>query len=364
MSRAGDSIPAMPPRRRRFSPVRRTVFAVVAVILAWLVLEILVGAAGVHRGPAGRLYTDVYDAAYDLLPGVQVPFGNAPVPDDPTNHAGFRGPEFSDKKPAGVYRIIALGDSTTFGVLVDEPSTYPRRLETLLRAANPAVEVLNAGVPGTNIYAHRVQLERKLRPLEPDLVVLYVLFNSRPEVEAIRRMTQRGSARNRVQAVLRHSNIYRFARRVLRGGFSAAPHGQQAEITAELSGEATAPGGWVETAFARDLEAMIAQTRAGGAEPVLVYHLTLPGIEAKLAHAADPRRPLPPAEEVNERFRRLTRRICQAHDVLFIDAQPDFMEAKQAGDKLFADDVHFSAPGHELMARLLAERLAPRVTVE
>jgi len=48
------------------------------------------------------------------------------------NGLGFRGNEFTVKKPKGVIRIIALGGSTTLGLGSRDPYTYPAQLERLL----------------------------------------------------------------------------------------------------------------------------------------------------------------------------------------------------------------------------------------
>jgi hypothetical protein len=55
---------------------------------------------------------------------------------------GFRGPAHYDKKKPG-YRIVALGDSYTFGLGVPFEDTYLSLLEDKSR-----VEIINAGVPG------------------------------------------------------------------------------------------------------------------------------------------------------------------------------------------------------------------------
>lgn len=64
------------------------------------------------------------------------------------NALGLRGPEASDPKPAGVRRILFLGDSVTFGgSYVDDDAIFPavagRRLATKTRGP---VEALDGGV--------------------------------------------------------------------------------------------------------------------------------------------------------------------------------------------------------------------------
>ena len=49
------------------------------------------------------------------------------------NSLGYRGESFSAKKPEGVYRVIALGASTTYGIYNQQNKTYPSLLEKKLQ---------------------------------------------------------------------------------------------------------------------------------------------------------------------------------------------------------------------------------------
>jgi lysophospholipase L1-like esterase len=89
------------------------------------------------------------------------------------NREGLRGPEIGAKAP-GTVRILALGDSFTFGVGAQEAETYPARLQQILRARGVQAEVLNAGAPGFGVPDEVAWYERWGRPLQPDVVVLAV----------------------------------------------------------------------------------------------------------------------------------------------------------------------------------------------
>jgi lysophospholipase L1-like esterase len=95
------------------------------------------------------------------------------------NALGFRDDEFALEKMPGEFRIIALGDSCTFGDGVANWETYANVLEDLLLAADPErpVQVINAGVPGYTSYQVHTYLAEKLLAYQPDLVVVYVGFN-------------------------------------------------------------------------------------------------------------------------------------------------------------------------------------------
>jgi hypothetical protein len=86
-----------------------------------------------------------------------------------TNARGLRGSRnYAYEKPEGVFRIVVLGDSFTFGEEVGDDDAYPHQLEARL----PGVEVINLGVHG---YGHDQMLlylkEEGLR-YHPDLVLL------------------------------------------------------------------------------------------------------------------------------------------------------------------------------------------------
>jgi lysophospholipase L1-like esterase len=70
--------------------------------------------------------------------------------------------------------IVALGSSSTEGAGASSAdSSYPSRLERLLRAALPGVElrVVNAGKSGETSAEMLARLEREVLALEPDLVI-------------------------------------------------------------------------------------------------------------------------------------------------------------------------------------------------
>lgn len=87
-----------------------------------------------------------------------------------TNSQRLRGPAVQTKVPE-TYRIIALGESVTLGWGVEESETYPARLEAKLREEGLQVEVLNAGVPGSNPHTMARWCEKKAAALSPDLIL-------------------------------------------------------------------------------------------------------------------------------------------------------------------------------------------------
>jgi lysophospholipase L1-like esterase len=76
------------------------------------------------------------------------------------------------------YRILALGDSVTFGTGVDQDKTFAARLEPLLQGRlHRPVRVINSGVGGYNTVQEVTYFKRDGLPLQPDLVLLTYVQN-------------------------------------------------------------------------------------------------------------------------------------------------------------------------------------------
>jgi lysophospholipase L1-like esterase len=107
----------------------------------------------------------------------------APDEKSGVNNAGFRDRDATTTDKAdGVYRIICIGDSVTFGVPVElnpPEKTFPKQLEILLekRFGSGKVEVLNAGNPGYTSYQGLKQLKTRLRRYNPDLLIVQFGIN-------------------------------------------------------------------------------------------------------------------------------------------------------------------------------------------
>lgn len=89
------------------------------------------------------------------------------------NSLGYKGDEFAIKKPAGVYRILVLGDSFVAGIDHDNHLSWPSMMQKMFRDSGfTSFEVINAGFhdgysPDT-FYAYLVG---EGLALNPDLVV-------------------------------------------------------------------------------------------------------------------------------------------------------------------------------------------------
>jgi len=73
--------------------------------------------------------------------------------------------------PADEGQIVALGDSLTAGLGLDERDSWPAQLERRLRANGFRWKVINAGVSGETSSGARARLDWVLK-LKPDIMVL------------------------------------------------------------------------------------------------------------------------------------------------------------------------------------------------
>jgi hypothetical protein len=83
----------------------------------------------------------------------------------------IRGPRKTGPKPAGMFRVITLGDSFTWGIEVKDEECFPHYLEKILHGQR-AAEVFNMGVGSYGIDQMLLKYLRHGRQLRPDVVVL------------------------------------------------------------------------------------------------------------------------------------------------------------------------------------------------
>jgi lysophospholipase L1-like esterase len=122
----------------------------------------------------------VYDRDADLYvprPGYEVDGDRIHIK---INSLGFRGDEITRVKPPRTVRVACLGASTTFCAEVSSNHvTWPHRLQEKLQAAYPGVsfQVINAAVGGYVASDSLRNLQYRVLPLQPDLVIYYEANN-------------------------------------------------------------------------------------------------------------------------------------------------------------------------------------------
>lgn len=300
------------------------------------------------------------------------------------NRLGFRSREFTSKPP-GTFRVLALGDSCTFGVIspgqtnalgyVREP--YPQRLERLAAEefGPGAVEVLNAAVPGYNTYQGIMLLRTTLRGLSPDLITARFGWNDlfmSAGAAAGKAFREPATAAGRAaQDLLLHTAIYRFSQRL---GMALGP-----ALRRRASVPPSRPAAWRPNIpleqYAHNLRRIADLGRAQGVE---VWFLTTPhaflldeyrGRSDRFGPASSAGlllafNGIPSFErliEIHAAYNEATRRVGAEIGVPVIDMAAAY--SQHAGEHLFApgDVLHPTQQGHDLEARTLLEELRKRM---
>jgi len=95
-----------------------------------------------------------------------------------TNSAGFRWPQWSPEPAPATARVVAIGDSITFGWGVSRAQSYPAALQRLLDREGGRHEVLNLGVPGKNSAALVKMMPTLVLPLKPRVLIVCTGINN------------------------------------------------------------------------------------------------------------------------------------------------------------------------------------------
>lgn len=91
------------------------------------------------------------------------------------NDLGYRGDETTIEKPDNIFRIVAIGASTTYGFGVNANQAYPAVLQDILHDEYEYsnVEVINAGVMSYTSFELLTNFEFRVLELDPDLIIYY-----------------------------------------------------------------------------------------------------------------------------------------------------------------------------------------------
>lgn len=153
--------------------------AALAFVLAEFAARVILGERfvfGAHRGaPQGVCGEFDRELGWRNRPSTRVRIAAQGFAYDVTlNERGERGPLRPHSKPAGIRRVVVLGDSTSWGWGVDDDALWTRLVE---RELGPGVELINLAVPGYGSDQELWAFEAQGRAYEPDLVLLGLVHN-------------------------------------------------------------------------------------------------------------------------------------------------------------------------------------------
>lgn len=110
-----------------------------------------------------------------------------------TNSLGYRNRELGKKKGK---RILFIGDSITFGFMVNEKDTFVRLIEKLAATEKRELETVNAGIQGTGLENYLSVLIESGIGTKPDLVLVGLYLNDYEPSQGIRIMNVPGPLAN------------------------------------------------------------------------------------------------------------------------------------------------------------------------
>ena len=276
------------------------------------------------------------------------------------NGFGFRDAERSPVPAPGTVRVLALGDSVTFGLGVAQDQTFPRQTERLLNAAasrssSGPVEVLNMGMPGYNTLHELAQLRELGLSLQPKAVVVGFLYN---DIELS--SAQKGAA---VVAEQKQS-LLRSAKSGLNGTWLwLKQHSLFAAWLSPRLGNALRPLGvkgfgqvgeikdqYVDSNpnWRRMQEALLEMKRLTAERNIELVVMIIPAM-AKFSDATYP---------IKE-YHQAVAAFCHSNGIKVLDLLPAFWGGDGTQYWISATDGHPNAEGQKIIAQALAGYLVP-----
>jgi lysophospholipase L1-like esterase len=165
-------------------------------------------------------------------------------------------------KRSGVTRILALGDSLTYGAGVAMEAAWPAQLE---RRLGPSVEVLNLGISGAQSADIALVLDYYVSRLDPDRVIYGVCINDFLPAGRGQRLVRPYDLGGLpgMERVATRTHIGRLIARAYDGTLMAL--GVRPDIAGDILEEFPAR----EARFGRDVRTMVETLRAAGLPPLI-----------------------------------------------------------------------------------------------
>lgn len=303
--------------------------------------------------------TDDPHLPYAMRPGVDVMVRGVRVQ---VNEHGMRGPSAPALPAAGVHRVLAVGDSATFGEGVPVEAAWPSVLQADLSQRAPgAWEVLNSGVEGWNTEAEVAYLQQQGLALQPETVVVAFNlndFDAVPVLGPLGVLTLDHEQRVSTWSAANWSEFYLVLRWIFRGS------GRVWVGDPSVTPPSTLPGTEPFEKFDQYVSVLRKQYYRNPNDGRWPTFLTA---MHDLGAIAKPGRPrvlvviLPDGDQFGDAPdltpQQKVLALCAETGLDCLDLYPMFRDG--GGRPLFRDIMHPNAEGYRIVAREVAARLAP-----
>jgi lysophospholipase L1-like esterase len=153
-------------------------------LVLFVAISILMLAEGIVRVRQKVKYgfTEDIGTIYRIEPssGLKLPIANKTMGGIKINSLGFRSPELISPKPDTIVRLDFLGGSTTFcAEASSNEHTWPHLVWEQVKKAKPnqQFDYLNAAVPGYTVKTSLKNLQKRVKYLDPDVIIIYHATN-------------------------------------------------------------------------------------------------------------------------------------------------------------------------------------------
>ena len=276
------------------------------------------------------------------------------------NSTGFVGEELQSDGP-DLFRIVAVGDSCTFGD-GDHETAYPALIEKILQANFSDIgrlEVVNAGVEGHNSMMALRRLQHNVAPLRPDVVTIYIGWNDLMKFDPLGQ-----SADGALSAAMRWlDNLWltKGTRKLL--FFYLRP-----SLYPPLTGRESFRGSFesfVPEVYEENLRAIIQTVYETGAKALLLTLPTVirPDMSADQLSDAGVVFPYYPSAYAVGDFLDLIAAYNQVIHTVAADTNAELVDLAEAFEDLhppqayFYDTMHLNKSGREVAARLIVDHM-------
>ncbi len=371
-------------RARHKDKIKLILFSILPVLLLLLTAEIVLRATRLVK-PSLFTLTFILEDEGVLVPDKELFWSLRPNLDQysddvqarvRTNSLGLRTAEVKPKLPQE-FRILSLGESTTFGGRVSNEGTYSALLEKLLNEYDNThfYRVINGGVSAYSSFQSLKYLELRGLKLKPDLVLFYHELNdylpstvrgsNNTEIGILKTDKQLYESRmsGTSRLLMEHSALYAFLSlgytRLMVNAFNrkdfnnplldiGLPDIAISPRLVSVKDGKVAPSTLNEKSLGRrvsekerleNLENLLAICQAKGIQLVIIH----------------------PAYAVSSRHECTLTNFCRQYQVPMFEAY-DVLHPQNAPDShLFYDRFHPTAEGHYLLAKGLAEFLTKKM---